>query len=209
MQRYLLLVDDLSTWVGKIFSWCILILTFVTVYDVTARYVFRAPTGWAYDTEYIMYGTLFMMAGAYAVSRNAHVRGDFISRRLPVRVQAVIEFVCYLLFFFPGMLALLYSGYDFFHMSWLVNEHSSSSPTGPPIYPFKAIIPLAAIFLLLQGVVEVVRSVIAIKTGQWPQRRHDVEDLEKVILEEAAAGMTGEEILEEIEGKPHHEGARK
>lgn len=209
MQRYLLFIDDLSTWVGKTFSWCILILTFVTAYDVMARYIFNAPTGWAYDTEYIMYGTLFMMAGAYAVSRNAHVRGDFISRRLPLRVQAVIELLCYLLFFFPGMIALLYSGYDYFHMSWLVNEHSSSSPTGPAIWPFKGIIPLAAIFLLLQGIVEVARSVITIKTGQRPQRRHDVEELEKVILEEAAAGMTAEQILEDVEGKPHHEGAHK
>ena len=209
MQRYLLLIDDLSTWVGKTFSWCILILTFVTVYDVTARYVFDAPTGWAYDTEYIMYGTLFMMAGAYAVSRNAHVRGDFVSRRLPLRVQAGIELGCYLLFFFPGMIALFYSGYDFFHMSWLVDEHSSSSPTGPPIWPFKGIIPLAAFFLLLQGVVEVIRSITAIRTGKWPQRRHDVEELEKVILEEAAAGMTAKQILEDVEGKPHHKGAHK
>lgn len=208
MQKLLLFVDSLSTWVGKTFSWSILVLTFVTVYDVTARYVFTAPTGWAYDTEYICYGTLFMMAGAYAVSRNAHVRGDFVSRMLPVRVQAVIEFVLYFLFFFPGMLALLYSGFDFFHMSYLDNEHSSSSPTGPPIWPFKGIIPLAAFFLILQGIVEVIRSVIAMRTGAWPQRLHDVEELEKIILEEAKAGMSGEKILEEIEGKPHHPGAR-
>ncbi|HYA20021.1 MAG TPA: TRAP transporter small permease subunit [Burkholderiales bacterium] len=209
MQRYLLFIDDLSTWVGKAFSWCILILTFVTVYDVTARYVFTAPTGWAYDTEYIMYGTLFMMSGAYAVSRNAHVRGDFISRRLPFRVQAIIELVCYLLFFFPGMIALLYSGYDFFHMSWLDNEHSSSSPTGPPIWPFKGIIPVAAFFLLLQGIVEVIRCIIAIRTGKWPKRRHDVEELEKVILEEAAAGMTAKQILADVEGKAHNGGRHK
>lgn len=209
MQDYLLLIDKLSTWVGKTFSWSILILTFVTVYDVTARYVFNAPTGWAYDTEYIMYGTLFIMAGAYAVSQNAHVRGDFVSRRLPVRVQATIELVLYLLFFFPGMLALLYSGYDFFHMSYLADEHSSSSPTGPPIWPFKGLIPVAAFFLILQGIVEVARSVIAMRTGAWPQRLHDVEELEKVILEEAQAGMTVEQILEDVEGQPHHEGARK
>jgi TRAP-type mannitol/chloroaromatic compound transport system permease small subunit len=202
MQRYLLHIDQLSTWVGKTFSWCVLILTFVTVYDVTARYAFNAPTGWAYDTEYIMYGTLFMMAGAYAVSRNAHVRGDFVSRTLPVRVQATIEFVLYFLFFFPGILALLYSGYDFFHMSYLANEHSSSSPNGPPIWPFKGVIPLAAVFLILQGIVEVTRSVIAMRTGAWPQRLHDVEELEKIILEDARAGMTGEQILEEVEGKP-------
>lgn len=209
MQRYLLYVDKLSTWVGKTFSWCVVVLTFVTVYDVTARYVFNAPTGWAYDTEYIMYGTLFMMAGAYAVSRNAHVRGDFVSRRLPIRVQAGIELVLYVLFFFPGILALLYSGYDFFHMSYLADEHSASSPTGPPIWPFKAVIPLAAFFLILQGIVEVIRSIITIRDGKAPQRQHDVEELEKVILEDAKAGMTGEQILQEIEGKPHKKGARK
>ena len=209
MQQYLLYIDKLSTLVGKTFSWSILILTFVTVYDVTARYVFDSPTGWAYDTEYICYGTLFMMAGAYAVSRNAHVRGDFVSRRLPIRVQAGIELVLYFLFFFPGMLALLYSGFDFFHMSYLANEHSASSPTGPPIWPFKGIIPLAAFFLILQGIVEVIRSVITIRDGKVPQRQHDVEELEKVILEDAKAGMTGKQILEEIEGKPHHKGGHK
>ncbi|HTN94942.1 MAG TPA: TRAP transporter small permease subunit [Gallionella sp.] len=209
MQKLLLSVDKLSTWVGKTFAWSVLILTFVTVYDVTARYVFDSPTGWAYDTEYICYGTMFMMAGAYAVSRNAHVRGDFVSRRLPIRVQASIELVLYFLFFFPGMLALLYSGFDFFHMSYLADEHSASSPNGPPIWPFKGIIPLAAFFLILQGIVEVVRCVITIRDGKLPQRQHDVEELEKVILEDAKAGMTGKQILEEIEGKPHHGGAHK
>ncbi len=158
MQRYLLSIDDLSAWVGKIFSWCILGLTAVTCYDVVLRYVFSAPTGWAYDTEYILYGTLFMMAGAYTLSQDGHVRGDFISRMLPFKVRASIELACLILFFFPAMLALLYSGWDFFHMSWLQNEHSASSPTGPAIWPFKGIIPLAAIFMLLQGTVETVRT---------------------------------------------------
>src|SRR6266487_3220789 len=179
MQRYLLLIDDLSTWAGKVFSWCILILTAVTCYDVVLRYGFSAPTGWAYDTEYILYGTLFMMAGAYTLSQDAHVRGDFIARLLP----------------------LLYSGYDFFHISWLQNEHSASSPTGPPIYPFKAIIPLAAVFMLLQGTVEVIRVVIALRTGETPKRRRDVEELEKLILEEAKEGKTADEILKDVE---HH-----
>src|SRR5258706_16165534 len=110
MQRYLLFVDDLSGWVGRTFAWCILILTIVTWYDVLARYLFSAPTGWAYDTEYILYGTLFMMAGAYTMSQNAHVRGDFISRLLPIRVHAGVELALLFLFFFPAMLALLYSG---------------------------------------------------------------------------------------------------
>ncbi len=201
MQRYLLFVDDLSAGVGKTFSWCIILLTLVTSYDVIARYVFSAPTGWAYDTEYILYGTLFMMAGAYTMSQDGHVRGDFISRMLPNKVRAGIELACLLLFFFPAMLALLYSGFQFFHLSWMINEHSSSSPTGPPIYPFKAIIPLAAIFMLLQGTVEVIRCVVALRTGTMPPRRRDVEELEKVILEEAKEGKTVAQILSDVE---HH-----
>lgn len=201
MQRYLLLIDDLSTWVGKTFAWCIIILTAVVCYDVVLRYVFSAPTGWAYDTEYILYGTLFMMAGAYAVSQDAHVRGDFIARLLPFKTRAFIELGCLILFFFPAMLALLYSGYEFFHISWLQNEHSASSPTGPPIYPFKAIIPLAALFMLLQGVAETIRCVIALRTGNKPQRRRDVEELEKLILEEAEGGKTADQILADVE---HH-----
>ena len=199
MQRYLLFIDDLSTWVGKTFAWCIIALTLATSYDVVMRYAFSAPTGWAFDTEYILYGTLFMMAGAYTLSQDGHVRGDFISRMLSLKVRAGIELACLLLFFFPAMLALLYSGYEFFSLSWQMNEHSSSSPTGPPIYPFKAVIPLAAIFMLLQGSVETIRCVIALKTGKTPQRRRDVEELEKLILEEAQAGKTAEQILHQVE----------
>ena len=208
MQKILLFIDNMSTWVGKTFSWSVLILTFVTVYDVTARYAFNAPTEWAYDTEYILYGTLFIMAGAYTLSRNAHVRGDVIYRLLPVRAQASIDLVLYVLFFFPGVAALLYSGFDFARMSWMVNEHSSSSPGGPPIYPFKMMIPVAAFFLLLQGVAETVRCVRAIRAGAWPQRLHDVEELEKEIMAEVGEGKKSEEILEEIhEGK--HIGAQQ
>jgi len=199
MQRYLLFIDDLSTWVGKTFAWCIIALTLATSYDVVMRYAFSAPTGWAFDTEYILYGTLFMMAGAYTLSQDGHVRGDFISRMLSLKVRAGIELACLLLFFFPAMLALLYSGYEFFSLSWQMNEHSSSSPTGPPIYPFKAVIPIAAIFMLLQGSVETIRCVIALKTGKTPQRRRDVEELEKLILEEAQAGKTAEQILHGVE----------
>jgi len=199
MQRYLLFIDDLSTWVGKTFAWCIIALTLATSYDVVMRYAFSAPTGWAFDTEYILYGTLFMMAGAYTLSQDGHVRGDFISRMLSLKVRAGIELACLLLFFFPAMLALLYSGYEFFSLSWQMNEHSSSSPTGPPIYPFKAVIPLAAIFMLLQGSVETIRCVIALKTGKAPQRRRDVEGLEKLILDQAQAGKTAEQILHDVE----------
>jgi len=198
MQRLLLIADSISTWVGKTFAWSILVLTAVTAYDVTLRYVFNAPTTWAYDTEYILYGTLFIMAGAYTLSRNGHVRGDVVYRLWPVRVQGAIDFALFLVFFFPGMIALLYSGFGFAKMSWLVDEHSASSPAGPPIYPFKMLIPVAAFFLLIQGAAETVRAFIAMRTGRWPKRLHDVEELESVILEEVQEGKTGEQILDEV-----------
>jgi TRAP-type mannitol/chloroaromatic compound transport system permease small subunit len=184
MQRLLILVDEINTWVGKIFAWCIVILTLVVSYEVFSRYVLGRPTAWAYDTSYILYGTLFMMAGAYTLARNGHVRGDFLYRQWPSRVQAGLDLVLYFLFFFPGILALIYSGYSFARLSWMMNEHSSFTPGGPPIYPFKSLIPIAGALLLLQGVAEVVRCIICLRVGAWPQRLHDVEELEKAILAE-------------------------
>lgn len=184
MQRLLILVDQISTWVGHAFAWCILILTFAVSYEVFSRYVLKHPTNWAYDTAYILYGTLFMMAGAYALSRNAHVRGDFLYRTWPPRVQAGLDLLLYFLFFFPGILALVYSGYGFAKLSWMMHEHSSATPNGPPIYPFKTLIPIAGALLALQGIAEVIRCVICLRTGKWPRRLHDVEELEKVIIEQ-------------------------
>ena len=182
MQRFVFFIDAISTWVGKLFAWCIVILTLVVSYEVFVRYVLGKPTTWAYDVSYIMYGTLFMMAGAYALARNSHVRGDVLYRFLPVRVQAGIDLVLYILFFFPGILALIYSGYGFAAFAWLIKERSSFSPDGPPLYHFKSVIPLAAFFLALQGIAETIRSAVALRTGAWPQRPHDVEELEKEII---------------------------
>jgi TRAP-type mannitol/chloroaromatic compound transport system permease small subunit len=185
MQRLLFTVDALSTAVGKTFGWCIVILTFSTSYEVFARYVFGAPTEWAFDASYMLYGALFMMAGAYALSRNAHVRGDFIYRAWLPRRQAAMDLVLYFLFFFPAMLAFIYSGYKFAELSTLMNERSAASPAGPIVWPFKWLIPVTGVFMVLQGVVEVIRCVICIRTGEWPQRMHDVEELEKIVLGEA------------------------
>jgi TRAP-type mannitol/chloroaromatic compound transport system permease small subunit len=182
MQRFLVLVDSISTWVGKIFSWCIVLLTGVVSYEVFVRYVLGQPTTWAYDMSYILYGTLFMMTGAYALSRNAHVRGDVVYRFFPVKTQASIDLVLYIIFFFPGVIALVYSGYAFAAFAWLIKERSSFSPSGPPLYHFKSVIPIAAFFLLLQGIAETIRCAIALRTGVWPQRLHDVEELEKELL---------------------------
>ncbi|MFM2148519.1 MAG: hypothetical protein RLZZ187_825 [Pseudomonadota bacterium] len=193
VQRGLLAIDRLSTLVGQTGSWAILVLTAAIVYDVTARRFFRAPTDWGYDVSYMLYGLLFMLAGAYALSRNGHVRGDFLYRNFsPVR-QAKFDLTLYILFFFPAIMAFMISGYHFFELSFMQNERSSVSPGGPIIWPFKFLIPAVGLLLLLQGLVEVVRCVQCISSGAWPQRLSDVEELEKTIL--AAAEAKGAEAL--------------
>ncbi|BDD86633.1 TRAP transporter small permease subunit [Desulfofustis limnaeus] len=193
MNHFLYFIDRLSAWVGKAFAWCILILTFATSYEVFVRYVLRDPTDWAFDISYIMYGTLFMMAGGYALSRNAHVRGDFVYRLWPPRIQAAIELVLYFIFFYPGVIALVYAGIIYANESWgympygftgPAGEISVNSPAGVPIAPVKTILPVAAFVLLLQGIAETIRCVMCLKNGKWPPRMHDVEEMEKVLLEE-------------------------
>ena len=184
MRNVLFMIDRLSTGVGKAFGWCIVVLTLAISYEVFVRYVLRAPTQWAYDISYIMYGALFLMAGAYTLSRNGHVRGDVIYRLFPVRVQATIDLVLYLIFYFPGVSALVYSGWLFGMRSWGFNELSIFSPAGVPVYPLKLLIPVAGVFLFLQGAAEVIRCVICLRTGEWPRRLHDVEEMETIILHE-------------------------
>ncbi len=186
-------VDHLNTTVGQLFSWTILVLTLAVCYEVVARYAFNAPTTWAYDVSYMLYGTLFMMAGGYAMARNGHVRGDFLYRNWSPRKQAWSDLALYVLFFFPGILALVYSGWSYAGLAYLLNERSSSSPDGPIIWPFKAIIPVVGVLMLLQGLVEVARCIECIRTGEWPHRAHDVEEMEKLILEEAEAQRQAEE----------------
>ncbi|MGF1526749.1 MAG: TRAP transporter small permease subunit [Candidatus Competibacterales bacterium] len=194
MDPLLKFIDSLSTWVGKAFAWCILILTFATSYEVFVRYVLREPTTWAFDISYIMYGACFMMAGAYTLSRSGHVRGDVIYRLWPPRVQATVELLLYLLFFFPGMAALIYAGIDYAAESWSYQpygprgpsgEISTWSPAGVPVSPLKTLLPLAAVFLALQGVAEVLRCVLCLRDGRWPTRQADVEELEQQLLKEA------------------------
>lgn len=184
MNRILHGIDRISTWVGKAFAWCILLLTAAMAYEVFSRYVMGAPTEWAFDASYMLYGALFMMAGAYTMARNGHVRGDFIYRKWRPRTQAWVDLATLLLFFFPGILALIYAGFGFAKLSWLMNEHSAASPNGPPVYQFKTLIPITGVLMLLQGLAEVARCVICIRTGAWPSRLHDVEELENVILDE-------------------------
>jgi TRAP-type mannitol/chloroaromatic compound transport system permease small subunit len=192
MNRALLIIDALSTFVGKAFAWMILAMTFAISYEVFCRYALGAPTEWAFDVSYMLYGTLFMMAGAYTLSRNGHVRGDFLYRNWTPRRQAKIDLVLYLLFYFPGILALIYSGWEYFKLSYMLNEHSSASPNGPIVWPFKAVIPITGVLMLLQGIVETLRCILCIQTGEWPQRLHDVEEMEKIILDQAQANPNGQ-----------------
>jgi TRAP-type mannitol/chloroaromatic compound transport system permease small subunit len=187
MNAFLHGVDSFNSWIGKTFAWCIVLLTAAVCYEVFSRYVMGAPTDWAFDASYILYGTLFMMAGAYTLSRNGHVRGDFLYRNWSPRTQAKVDLTLYFLFFFPGIIALIYSGWGFARLSQLLNERSSFSPNGPVIWPFKFIIPITGVLMLMQGIVESIRCVICIRDGEWPQRLSDVEEMEKLILEQAEA----------------------
>ncbi|MBU8542318.1 MULTISPECIES: TRAP transporter small permease subunit [Roseomonadaceae] len=185
MQPVLLAIDRFSAFVGKLFAWLILALTLAICYEVFARYLFRAPTSWAFDMSYILYGTLFMMAGAYTLSRGGHVRADFAYRLASQRRQALIDLSLYLLFFLPAMIGMMIYGWDFFLLSLAQNEQSSVSPDGPLIWPFKFIIPLAAATVLLQGFAEIARCVICLREGAWPQKLNDVEEMEVLALEAA------------------------
>lgn len=193
MQRYLFWVDSISMWLGKAFAWFVILLVLVVSYDVIATKFFSASVGWAYDFSIILYGTLFMMGGAYALARNAHVRGDIFYRRWPVRWQARVDLLLYVVFFFPGMLALVSVGAQWAALSWQINELSSQSARQIPIYPFKTVIPVAAFFLTLQGVAETVRCIQALRTGIWPPRLGDVEELETLLVQEGQAKVVVEE----------------
>ncbi|MCU0897695.1 MAG: TRAP transporter small permease subunit [Burkholderiales bacterium] len=184
MQRFLLFVDKLSTFVGHAFSFLIVVLTLQVSWEVFSRYVLDHPHAWAFDAMIMLYGTLFMMAGAYTLSKNGHVRGDVLYGFFQPRTQATIDLVLYILFFVPGVFALTYAGFYYAAESWAINEHSNVTAEGPPIYPFKTVIPVAGAFLLLQGIVEIIRCVICIRDGEWPSREEDVEEVDVDKLKE-------------------------
>ena len=184
MQKLLLFVDKVSTFVGHAFSWLIIALTLHVSWEVFSRYVLDNPRAWAFDAMIMMYGTLFMMAGAYTLAKSGHVRGDVLYGFFEPRTQATIDLILYIVFFVPGVIALTYAGYFYAAESWAINEHSNITADGPPIYPFKTVIPLAGAFLLLQGIVEIIRCVICLKQGQWPSRQEDVEEVDVEKLKE-------------------------
>jgi TRAP-type mannitol/chloroaromatic compound transport system permease small subunit len=178
VQKLLLTVDKFSTFAGQLFSWLIVTLTLLISWEVFSRYVMEAPHPWAFDVMIMMYGTLFMMAGAYTLSKNGHVRGDVLYGFFPPRLQAALDLVLYFVFFIPGVIALVWAGYRYAGESWAINEHSNITADGPPIYPFKTVIPIAGAVLLVQGVVEIVRCVICLREGSWPSREEDVEEVD-------------------------------
>ncbi|MEY2783476.1 MAG: hypothetical protein RLZZ239_1102 [Pseudomonadota bacterium] len=184
MQKLLLTIDKISTWIGQFFSWLIVALTLMISWEVFSRYVLDAPHPWAFDVMSMMYGSLFMMAGAYTLSKNGHVRGDVLYGFFPPRLQAWLDLVLYILFFIPGVVALAYAGYGFAAESWAINEHSNVTANGPPVYPFKTILPIAGAFLLAQGLVEIVRCIVCIKQGEWPKRGDDVDEVDVEKLKE-------------------------
>ena len=186
VKRFIYGVDQLSKTIGHAFAWCIVILTLGTSYEVFVRYALNNPTSWAFDFSYTMYGAMFFMAGAYTLSRGAHVRADMFYRLWRPRTQAAIELTLYILFFFPGILALVISGWSYGFDSMSIREVSVNSPAGVPIWPLKMLIPLGAGLLALQGVAEVLRCIVCLRENRWSPRLHDVEELEKQLIEQHA-----------------------
>jgi TRAP-type mannitol/chloroaromatic compound transport system permease small subunit len=204
VQKFLLAADHISTWAGKTVAWLIMALMFAVCIEVFKRYILNAPTAWMFDLDSMLYGTLFMMCGAYTLAQDAHVRGDFLYGSMKPRTQATLDLVLYILFFLPGIAALIYAGIDYAAISWHINEHSNVTSEGPPVYPFKTVIPIAGVLVLIQGVAEIVRCVVCLQTGQWPDRLKDVEEID--VIEQQLAGST---LVDDESRKRAIEGAQE
>jgi TRAP-type mannitol/chloroaromatic compound transport system permease small subunit len=204
VQKFLLAVDGFSTWVGKAAAWLIILLMTVVCVEVFKRYIMNMPTAWIFDADNMMYGTLFMLCGAYTLAQNAHVRGDFLYSSMRPRMQASLDIVLYIVFFLPGVTALIYAGYDYASLSWHINEHSNVTAEGPPVYHFKTVIPIAGALILLQGIAEIVRCVVCLRTGEWPERLADVAEID--VIEEQLAHS---EYVDEESRKIAIEGAQR
>jgi len=185
-QRILHTIDGISTFAGKAAAWLIMGLMTLVCVEVFKRYIMNMPTAWIFDASNMMYGTLFMLCGAYTLAQNGHVRGDFLYSSMRPRTQAALDLVLYIAFFLPGIAALVYAGWDYAGDSWRIREHSNVTADGPPVYHFKAMIPLAGALLLLQGGAEIMRAVICLQTGVWPSRLKDVSEID-VVEEQLAA----------------------
>jgi len=192
---YIRFADRLSAWFGHAFAWLIVLMTLGTSYEVLVRYMFNAPTPWSFDVSFIMYGTLFMMGGAYTLSRGGHVRGDFIYRAWPPRWQARVDLVLYFIFFFPGVLALVIIGWKYAARSWGLGEVSVNSPAGIPIFQFKSVIVAAGLLLVIQGIAQVFRCILCIRDGHWTPPLEDVRETDEILIE---AALQGEDLTRMI-----------
>ena len=180
VQSLLYTIDGITTWLGKAASWLIMALMALVCLEVVKRYALNMPTAWVFDASNMLYGSLFMLAGGYGLAQNAHVRGDFLYSSMRPRTQAAFDLVLYIVFFLPGVTALLYAGWRYAALSWRIGEHSTVTADGPPIYPFKTVIPIAGALILLQGIAEIIRCVVCLRTGAWPSRLKDASEIDVV-----------------------------
>jgi len=204
VQSFLHTIDGVSTWVGKAAAWLIIALMTVVCVEVFKRYIMNMPTAWIFDLDNMLYGSLFMLCGAYTLAQNAHVRGDFLYSSMRPRTQATLDLALYIVFFIPGIAALIYAGYGYAADSWHIAEHSNVTADGPPVYHFKSVIPIAGALVMLQGVAEIVRCVACLKTGEWPSRLKDVAEID--VIEEQLAHS---EYVDEESRKRAIEGAQR
>jgi TRAP-type mannitol/chloroaromatic compound transport system permease small subunit len=184
-QRFLYAIDGISTWTGKAAAWLIIGLMALVCVEVFKRYITNMPTAWIFDASNMLYGSAFMLCGAYTLAQNGHVRGDFLYSSMRPRTQAGLDLALYILFFLPGIAALIYAGFGYAADSWHINEHSNVTAEGPPVYHFKAVIPLAGTLVMLQGLAEIARCLVCLKMGAWPGRLKDVAEID--IIEEQLA----------------------
>jgi TRAP-type mannitol/chloroaromatic compound transport system permease small subunit len=203
-NRLIAFADGLNIVVGKAFAWLICVLALVVSVEVFKRYVLNAPTAWIFDLDAMLYGTLFMMCGAYTLAQNGHVRGDFLYSGMKPRTQASLDLALYILFFVPGILALMYAGYDYAADSWRIAEHSNVTAEGPPVYHFKSVIPVAGALVMLQGAAEILRCIVCIRTGTWPERPRDVQEIDVVEEQLARSEFVDEESRRMVMEQAHH-----
>src|SRR3954462_939820 len=204
VQRFLHTIDEISTWVGKAAAWLIILLMGVVCIEVFKRYIMNMPTSWIFDLDNMLYGSLFMLGGAYTLAQNAHVRGDFLYSSMRPRTQAGLDLVLYIVFFIPGIAALIYAGAFFAADSWRIAEHSNVTSNGPPVYHFKTVIPIAGALVLLQGLAEIARCVMCLRTGEWPERLKDVEEIDVIEQQLAGSTLVDEQSRKEAIEKAHH-----
>ena len=204
VERFLHAIDGISTWVGKTAAWLIVGLMLLVCAEVFKRYMLNMPTAWIFDASNMLYGSLFMLCGAYTLAQNAHVRGDFLYSSFRPRTQAALDLVLYVVFFIPGIAALVYAGYSYAADSWRIGEHSSVTADGPPIYHFKSIIPIAGGLVMLQGFAEIIRCVVCLKTGEWPSRLQDVSETDVIGDQLAASEHVDEDVRRQAIEKAKH-----